>query len=152
MSEIAGLFHSGRVVRGLPEALREWRVTTNERDVAERVSRLLGGDPVEGGADGGGWEVLTGAGTVRIVVERADNTSLAFRLAEDYPLGVFEFRSGVWSLVQVIGDAVARLSGLGVPALCELGIGPVLLTTAMGTHVRYFRPSLRVMGRWVAAA
>jgi len=150
MGEIAGRFHYGNVVHGT-EALREWRVTAGRRDCADQVSRLLDGEVIDGQADAG-WEVRTTATAVRVVVESTDEMSLAFRLADDRGLGVFEFRSHAWNVAELMGNAVSQLSTLDGPGLCELGIGSVIVTTLGGRQVRFHWPSLRVVGPWTCAA
>lgn len=144
MREVAGCFHCIRVVRGLPRAVRKWRVTTNDQDIAAEVSATLGGKPT-GSSDAGGWEILTDAVTVRVVVEGARENCLTFRLIDNYGIGVFEFRSDPWSLREAFGEYVGTLPECRNDLVCELGIGATLVTTELRMHVEFTRPSLRVL-------
>jgi hypothetical protein len=143
-------FHCQRVVRGLPRGVRTWRVTTGVRGTAVAVAGLLGGEPLACG--GGGWEVLTQADEVGVVVEGVEERRLTFRLVDGCGLGVCAFGSGAWSLDQVFGASVVQLCGSGEPMRCDLGIGTVVVTTGKGAKDVFVRPRLRVVGRWSAAA
>ncbi|MFJ3248351.1 hypothetical protein [Streptomyces sp. NPDC086782] len=72
--DVVGRFRSGRLVlmggKEVPESLNEWRVTTGDPEVADRIAELLGGEAEE-------WEtekednlqILTDAATVSIIIE-----------------------------------------------------------------------------------
>ncbi|KUN16543.1 hypothetical protein AQJ23_44935 [Streptomyces antibioticus] len=82
-NDTVGRFRSGRLVKSgrteTPEALNEWRVTTGDPTVADKVAELFGGEPVE-------WdpekedrlEVLTEAKTVSIIIE-PDGVDASFK-------------------------------------------------------------------------
>jgi hypothetical protein len=75
--DIVGRFRSGHQVgngaRKKPVALQEWRVTTGDPDVAEKIQGLLGGDePAEWEATGeDNLEVFTTSPEVEIILEKA---------------------------------------------------------------------------------
>jgi hypothetical protein len=55
-----GHFHIARQRGGSPVALSAWRITTDDRDLADALAGLYGGAPeASGPADGLGYEVLT---------------------------------------------------------------------------------------------
>lgn len=81
--DTVGRFRSGRLVKSgrteTPEALNEWRVTTGDPTVADKIAALFGGTPEE-------WdpekedrlEVLTTSKTVQIVIE-PDGVDASFK-------------------------------------------------------------------------
>ncbi|MFG2292026.1 hypothetical protein [Streptomyces sp. NPDC048603] len=78
--DIVGRFRSGRLVNKMPEALNEWRVTTGDPTVAERVAAMLGGEPEEWETDKeDNLEVLTNAPSVPIVIE-PDGVDASFKM------------------------------------------------------------------------
>ncbi|MFD9813973.1 hypothetical protein [Streptomyces sp. NPDC059080] len=80
-ADFVGRFRAGQLLNNRPVALSAWRVTTGDPDVADEVARLYGGAPQE-------WEttkednreVLTGADSVRIIVDGADAISARMAL------------------------------------------------------------------------
>lgn len=68
--DVVGRFHSGRMVDNTPEALSEWRVTTDDPTVGAAVAQLLGGsaDEFETGADNN-IEVYTEFSEVLVVID-----------------------------------------------------------------------------------
>lgn len=71
----AGRFHTGRLSKGLPQALDAWRVTTDDAEVAARVAGFLGGEPQPNdgtGAAGLAYEVLTSRESVRVLLDGPD--------------------------------------------------------------------------------
>ncbi|GGX33728.1 recombination directionality factor [Streptomyces chryseus] len=71
----AGRFHTGRLSKGLPQALDAWRVTTDDADVAVRVAGFLGGEPRpnEGtGGTGPAYEVITSRESVHVLLDGPD--------------------------------------------------------------------------------
>ncbi|GHB24530.1 recombination directionality factor [Streptomyces chryseus] len=71
----AGRFHTGRLSKGLPQALDAWRVTTDDADVAVRVAGFLGGEPRpnEGtGGTGPAYEVMTSRESVHVLLDGPD--------------------------------------------------------------------------------
>lgn len=75
--DTVGRLHSGYMEpaadgkRAYPVALTEWRVSTGDRTVADAVSQMLGGTPVENeeSQNENFIDVFTSAGTVNAVVE-----------------------------------------------------------------------------------
>ncbi|RZS39162.1 hypothetical protein EV193_104378 [Herbihabitans rhizosphaerae] len=45
--DYAGRFRSGMLVGRQPKALSEWRVTTDDPDVADKIAAMFGGEPAE---------------------------------------------------------------------------------------------------------
>jgi hypothetical protein len=73
VSDIVGRFRSGRMEGRTPVALEEWRVTTGDPRVADRVAAMLGGTPEEWETEAeDNIEVLTDAESVRILVSGPD--------------------------------------------------------------------------------
>lgn len=72
-NEVAGRFRAGTLVGGNPVPLREWRVTTADRDVAEAIMRLFGSEhdePQEWETKGeDNLEVFTKAYSVDVVLD-----------------------------------------------------------------------------------
>lgn len=78
--DTVGRFRSGRLVGDTPEALNEWRVTTGDPVVADRVSALMGGTPAEWATENeDNIEVLTDSPSVRIIIE-PDGVDASFKL------------------------------------------------------------------------
>lgn len=72
-NDIVGRFRSGRLVKAggkeFPESLNEWRVTTGDPSVAEKVAALFGGDVESWETDKeDNLQVLTDAKTVQIII------------------------------------------------------------------------------------
>ncbi|MFF4605737.1 hypothetical protein ACFY12_23720 [Streptomyces sp. NPDC001339] len=68
-----GRFRQGRMSGTRPESLATWRVTTDDAHVADRVARLLGGQPQPNESGGNhSDEVLTERESVRILMEGPD--------------------------------------------------------------------------------
>lgn len=78
--EYAGRFRAGMQLNNRPVALSEWRVTTGDQAVADRIAGLYGGSPES-------WDtkkddvlqVLTETDAVKVIVENAD--AVSFRMA-----------------------------------------------------------------------
>ncbi|MEU3986106.1 hypothetical protein AB0F77_39620 [Streptomyces sp. NPDC026672] len=82
-SDIVGRFRSGRLVnlggKDTPEALNEWRVTTGDPTVADKIASLFGGEPESWETDKeDNLQVLTDAKTVNIVIE-PDGVDASFK-------------------------------------------------------------------------
>ncbi len=73
MDDVVGKFKGGKLMGRRPVALSEWRVVSDDEDVADRVTELFGGEvdvsPDEEARDR--YEVLTSAASVEIVIEAA---------------------------------------------------------------------------------
>lgn len=69
-SDIVGRFRSGYQINGRPASLTDWRVTTDDPDVAESVQALFGGDePQEWDTKGDdNVEVFTTSNSVDIIL------------------------------------------------------------------------------------
>lgn len=69
--DIVGRFRSGYQLNNRPMALTEWRVTTGDPEVADKIHDLLGGDdPQEWEAKGeDNVEVFTASGEVPVILE-----------------------------------------------------------------------------------
>jgi hypothetical protein len=69
--DIVGRFRSGHQLNGRPAALKEWRVTTGDPEVADVLHEILGGDaPQEWEAKGeDNIEVFTASKSVAIILE-----------------------------------------------------------------------------------
>lgn len=134
--DIAGRFRSA--------SLEEWRVTTGDPEVADRIYELLGGQaPQE-------WEtskednleVFTAATTIEVIIEKASDLrqrmilwgwrgavpsiELTFRLASDPELGKFQFSTGSWGLTRDLAaeDVEGRLAAIDGPARATLTLSP----------------------------
>lgn len=70
---------------------------------------------------------------------------LTFRLADDYELGKFGFKTGSWTLVDVLHIVENDLEAVGGPALCELTLELVEYVTKKGREVSYRKPVIRVL-------
>ncbi|MFI8422342.1 hypothetical protein [Streptomyces sp. NPDC085479] len=65
-----GQFRSGRMVGNRPESLPNWRVTTGDPEVADAVSKLMGGTPAEWETSGEDFnEVVTDTDKVLVVID-----------------------------------------------------------------------------------
>lgn len=68
-ADTVGRFRTGRQVKGQPESLSAFRITTNEPDTAEAIAALYGGIPGEWETSGEDFnEVLTEADKILIVL------------------------------------------------------------------------------------
>lgn len=68
--DVVGRFRAGLLVGRRPQALSEWRVTTDDPDVADRVAGLYGGTPEEWDTDKpDDTQVMTDAKAVPIIIE-----------------------------------------------------------------------------------
>lgn len=81
--DVVGRFRSGRLVKmgakDIPESLNEWRVTTGDPEVAERIATLLGGEVESWETDKeDNLQILTNSKTVSIVIE-PDGVDASFK-------------------------------------------------------------------------
>lgn len=70
--DIVGRFRSGQVVNNLPSSLKEWRLTTGDPEVANKVYDILGGDAPQPWKEAKGEEnieVFTASPSVEIILE-----------------------------------------------------------------------------------
>ncbi|MEV6684425.1 hypothetical protein AB0N28_03615 [Streptomyces sp. NPDC051130] len=82
--DTVGRFRSGRLVlvngKETPESLNEWRVTTGDPVVADRIAEMLGGEPESWETDKeDNLQVLTDASTVQIIIE-PDGVDASFKM------------------------------------------------------------------------
>lgn len=70
---------------------------------------------------------------------------LEFRLADDFELGKFRFKTGSWTLVDVLHNVENALDAIDGPALCELTLELVEYTTKKGRAVSYHKPVINVL-------
>jgi hypothetical protein len=70
--DVVGRFRGGHQLGNQPVALQEWRVTTGDPEVADKVHEILGGDaPQEWEAKGeDNLEVFTASSEVEIIIEK----------------------------------------------------------------------------------
>jgi hypothetical protein len=79
--DFVGRFRSGRMVGNRPESLPSWRVTTGDPEVADAVSKLMGGTPGEWETSGEDFnEVLTETDKILIVVDGPQALSADMKL------------------------------------------------------------------------
>ncbi|MEU7039817.1 hypothetical protein AB0A77_02010 [Streptomyces varsoviensis] len=79
--DFVGRFRSGRLVGKQPEALNEWRVTTGDPVVAEKIAELLGGTAEEWDTDKeDSLEVLTASPSVEIIIESSAKIDASMKL------------------------------------------------------------------------
>lgn len=79
--DIVGRFRSGRLVGTMPESLSDWRVTTGDPVVADKIAEMFGGSPEE-------WEtpkednleILTDTPSVRIIIESSAAIDASMKL------------------------------------------------------------------------
>jgi hypothetical protein len=71
--DLVGRFHAGYVINNRPATVEEWRVTTGDPEVADRIHELYGGDQpqtIETESENN-IEVFTKAASVDIIIEKA---------------------------------------------------------------------------------
>ncbi|UVK59052.1 recombination directionality factor [Microbacterium phage Cen1621] len=71
--DIVGRFHAGYMLNNRPATVDEWRVTTGDPDVAERIHELLGGDAPQKWETKGenDIEIFSASAEVDIIIEKA---------------------------------------------------------------------------------
>ncbi|MGW1054266.1 hypothetical protein [Streptomyces sp. NPDC002521] len=140
--EYAGCFHSDRIFGGRREALHEWRVTTEFRDVAQVTARKLGGEVrcIEDSPHGR-WEVLTESPIVEVLVNEVASGGITFMLSEETEIGEFSFSSDMWNPQEVI-KMPADGNSPSVP--CRLKLESVEFKTRTGLTILYILPSLQL--------
>jgi hypothetical protein len=74
------------------------------------------------------------------------NTTVSFRLAEDYHLGVGKFTSTSWDFVGALPEVQDALDAVGGEALCTLSLELLQFTTSTGQNVQYRKPVVKVLG------
>ncbi|MGP3922295.1 hypothetical protein [Streptomyces sp. 8N616] len=133
-------------------------------DIAVAVAQLLGGQPEEWSASGEEcYEVLTDSPTVPIVVDGSDaitanltirdqgpqpNTSIVFRLADKYGLGVFRFQSASWKFAADAHYIGEKLANIRDESLCELSLEHVRFTGGNQVRASYRKPTIKVLKPW----
>jgi hypothetical protein len=79
--DFVGRFRSGRLVGKMPESLNEWRVTSGDPVVADKIAELFGGTPEEWETDKeDNLEVLTDAASVEIIIESSAKIDASMKL------------------------------------------------------------------------
>ncbi|WP_326687224.1 MULTISPECIES: hypothetical protein [unclassified Streptomyces] len=122
-----GHFHVGRQVGGRPVAVSSWRITTGDRDVADALAGLYGGQPgLTGEGAGRGYEVLTRGESVSVVL--TGGQPVAVRMVMRAAGEVFHVCDGV----NLLDSTGAEGGPCGCPATVEerkaaarAGRGPV---------------------------
>lgn len=130
---LAGRFRASCRLNGRRASLTTWRVTTEQREVANRIHELYGGQQ-PGVCDEigeGEWQVFTTSDEIKIVVVGSDSfrqetldwgcdsevvTTVRFHLADDPDLGEFAFISGSPSLAGLPDEFAAELAEIDGPA------------------------------------
>ncbi|MFJ4701944.1 hypothetical protein ACIP5N_27665 [Streptomyces sp. NPDC088768] len=79
----------------------------------------------------------------------APHVALAFRLADAYHLGTFNFQSSSWKLAEILDHVDGALSDVEGEALAELRLELVEYTTNTGREVSYRKPVIRVLGPYI---
>lgn len=80
-SDFVGRFRSGRLVGKTPEALSEWRVTSGDPVVADKIAALMGGEPGEWETDKeDNLEILTDSASVEIIIESSAAVDASMKL------------------------------------------------------------------------
>lgn len=97
LDDVVGRFRGGLMQGRRPVALSEWRVTTDDPDVADRIAELYGGTPEEWDTEkADNTQVMTTAATVPIIIEKADD--LRSRMALYGLQGPLHLCDGAYSL------------------------------------------------------
>jgi hypothetical protein len=74
-----------------------------------------------------------------------------FRLADDYDLGLFRFKSAAWTLAEVLHEVENALARIDGEALAELSLELVEYTTKAGRNVSYRKPVIKVLKAYADA-
>jgi hypothetical protein len=84
----------------------------------------------------------------------APHTSLTFRLAEDYDLGLGTFSSTMWTFLERMRQVCHDLERIGGEALCELSLEPFTFRPKggpmAGRKVEFRTPVIKVLKSWPA--
>ncbi|OKI71405.1 recombination directionality factor [Streptomyces sp. MJM1172] len=111
--DFVGRFRSGRQVGNRPESLKTWRVTTNEVETADAISKLMGGTPAEWETTGEDFnEVITETDKVLIVINGPKALTADMKLYGRQ--GLIHHCDGVQSLMEEDKGELC-----GCPALME---------------------------------
>ena len=184
--DVVGRFRAGHQIGKRPQALSEFRVTSDDPAVVDKIAEMFGGTAQEWDNERQPYEVFTTAASVDVIVEKifssmtlwgrnapirkcdgatisypeeskgescecakftsmsdrkaaaergtgcAPDIAIRFRLADAPDLGVFEYKTGSWSLARDIGDVERTLADLGDRATGTLTLTPVEFTTSEG--------------------
>lgn len=153
--DFVGQLHSGYQLDGVPSALEEWRITTGDPDVAERVHELYKGEAAAIDvvmADSKAirqWLTLWDRDRNPVCIPSAE---LTFRLAEDPNLGIFVLKSNSWGLAHFLAaeDIEGQIEAIGGPAIIRLKLVPVSFTAKNGPRkgklVSYTSTEIEVIG------
>lgn len=204
--DVVGRFRSGYQIDGTPAALTDWRVTTGDPVVADKVFDLLGGDaPQEWAAKGEDkLEVFTASNEIEIIIPgpksvrqrlvlwgrsgkpiystdgatKDDGTpdpdadlsfaerkqkgrdetgptpdvDVYFKLVGEEDLGIFQFKTGSWSIVQdfAYDGTIEKLAEIDGPTRAVLKLEEVSFVAKNGPRkgqtVNYTKPVLKIRG------
>jgi hypothetical protein len=190
--DTVGRFRAGHMIGKRPQTLNDFRVTTDDPELAEAIATMLGGSAQQWDNERQPWEVFTSANKVDVIVEKvfssmtlwgragpirkcdgqtlsypedqagepcecAKFTSLAdrkaaaergtgcqpditirFRLAEAPDLGIFEFKTGSWSMARDIAKVESDLAAYGGKAVGTLALEQVEFTAKDSGLLRKF--------------
>ncbi|GAA3095176.1 hypothetical protein GCM10020254_45530 [Streptomyces goshikiensis] len=156
----AGRFHTGRLSKGLPQALDAWRVTTDDAEVAARVAGFLGGEPQPNDGTGAAGLAYEGrgqpCGCPPLLEDRKlaardgrgpmPSVDITFQIAAAPELGLFHFMTASWQMAAQLSDLTDALERVNGPAVCDLTIELVVYTTKAGRSVCYRKPAVTVLG------
>ena len=194
--DTVGRFRSGHMIGKRPQTLNEWRVTTDDPEVADVIAEMLGGKAQQWDNERQPFEVFTTAQSVPVIVEKVFSSmtlwgrsgpirkcdgatisypedsagqacecskygslaerkaaaergtgcqpdiTIRFRLAEAPDLGVFEFKTGSWSMARDIAKVEADLARFGGMARGTLALEQVEFTAKDSGQLRRFTKSV----------
>ncbi|MBM7770887.1 hypothetical protein JOD54_001091 [Actinokineospora baliensis] len=113
MDDVVGRFRAGMIVGKLPQALSEWRVTTDDPAIAAEIAQLYGGEPRVWETDkSDDLEVMTAAKSVRVIIDKP--TDLTARMVLYGITGPIHVCDGVYHV-----DGHPELDQVGQPCGCQ---------------------------------
>ncbi|WP_286689674.1 MULTISPECIES: hypothetical protein [unclassified Aeromicrobium] len=125
--DIVGRFRSGYQANDRPVALQNWRITSGDPEVADKVADQFGAPSLA---------------AVEVLIEGVSEANeITLRLAEEPALGVF-----AWRPPSGLADEAARLARMRRGRPARLSLEPASYVAANGPRagqtIRYTRPSL----------
>ncbi|GAB3425195.1 hypothetical protein [Flindersiella endophytica] len=160
---LAGRFRASCRLNGGRASLTTWRVTTEQREAANRIHDLYGGQR-PGVCDEigeGEWQVFTTADEIKIVVAdsgcfrqetldwgaRSETvTTVRFQLADAPELGEFAFISGSPSLAGLAEEVVDEVAEIDGPAGLRLRLVLEYERENSEAEGTFTRPTLELIG------